>query len=217
MVDKQPFVTFLTRACCRPQMLQKCIDSVLAQTVKDWEQVFILDTRRRGLVWANNALANNRDRVWGQWVFHLDDDCRLIMPSFIARVQAHLKRYPDSEVIMLKSKRQQFKPHILPHASAWGKPQNLNMRANGMCHIVRRDVWYDCIPAICGGGAGANRFIQAFLKAGAKLSWLDIIASETQQVGSGVKFEECKANWWTQITKQYKIKQIALQDWRLQP
>jgi len=214
----EPFVTFLTRACCRPEMLGKCIDSVLQQTDKDWEQVFILDTERRGLVWANNALPNNRDRVHGQWVFHLDDDCRLIMPSFIARVKKHLEQHPDSQVIMLKSRREQFRPHILPHESAWEHPEHLRMRANGMCHITRRDIWCSCIDAYRGGGAGANRFLQEILHYEPKpiLSWLDIIASETQQIGNGVKFEQCKANWWTQTAKKYKIREVAPQDWRLQ-
>jgi len=212
-----PFITFLTRACCRPAMLKCCIDSVKAQTVPDWEQVFIVDTQKRGLVWANNALSANRDRVQGEWVFHLDDDCRLLMPAFIARLKRHLRQHPTSQVVMLKTSRPQIVPKILPAPNVWGHPERLNMHANGMCHVVRRDVWHDCIPAIRGGGAGANRFIQAFLKAGATLSWLDIVASETQQIGKGTAFEQCRGNWWTRIVKQYNIKQQKPGDWRLTP
>lgn len=217
MVDKQPFVTFLTRACCRPIMLHKCIDSVLAQTVKDWEQIFIIDTEKRGLVWANNSMAHNKHRVDGQWVFHLDDDCRLIAPAFIARLKKHLEQHPQSEVVMVKTRRPQLAPTILPRDGIWGHKNRLKMRANSMCHVVRADVWKECIHALGGGGGGSGRFIAAFLNVGVELSWLDLIASETQQLGRGRVFENCKANWWEQTVKRFKIEEVKPQDWRLKP
>ena len=198
-------------------MLAKCIKSVQAQTDNDWEQVFILDTEKRGLVWANNSMVHNKARVQGQWVFHLDDDCRLITRAFIAKIKRHLEQHSKSEVIMLKTRRPQLAPTILPKPNVWGHKSRLKMRANGMCHIVRNDVWQECIHALGGGGGGAWRFINAFLCAGAEVTWLNMVGSETQQLGRGVKFEDCKANWWTQTVKRFGIEEVAPQDWRLRP
>lgn len=215
--EVRPFLTFVTRACRRPQMLATCIQSVQAQTDPDWEQVFIVDKEQRGLVWANNAMAHHAHRVRGQWVFHLDDDCKLIEPRFIERLIAHLIKHPQSEVIMVKSRRPQLATKVLPHPDVWGKKAGLARKANGMCHVVRADVWRSCIPALGGGGGGAGRFIARLINVGAELSWLDVIASETQQLGRGKKFENCRGDWWDKTAQRFKITETPTGGWRLVP
>lgn len=211
------FLTFITRACRRPVMLATCIRSVIAQTDHDWEQVFIVDKEQRGLVWANNSMAHNAHRVRGQWVFHLDDDCKLIEPMFVERVTAHLIEYPQSEVVMVKTRRPQLATKILPHPDVWGRKKGLSRKANGMCHVVRADVWRSCIPALGGGGGGAGRFIARLINTGAELSWLDMIGGETQQLGRGRKFEDCKPDWFEQTMSHFGAREDQEQGWTLKP
>lgn len=213
-----PLLTFITRACRRPKMLSVCIRSVIAQTDPDWEQVFIPDLQQRGLVWANNAMAHNAHRVQGDWVFHLDDDCKLIEPRFVERARAHLEKHPHSEVIMAKTRRPQLATKVLPHPDVWGrKTAALLRKANGMCHIVRADVWRTCIPALGGGGGGAGRFIASLINTGAEFSWLDMIGSETQQLGRGKKFETVRGDWWSKTIKRFGIQETEPSGWRLEP
>ncbi|MHA2069645.1 MAG: glycosyltransferase family 2 protein, partial [Candidatus Thorarchaeota archaeon] len=72
------FLTIVTRCCQRPKMLSENIQSVIDQTCHDVEQVFIVDHTRQGIHVADRALALNKDRVEGEYVYILDDDCQLI-------------------------------------------------------------------------------------------------------------------------------------------
>jgi hypothetical protein len=53
-------------------MLGENIQSVIDQTCHDVEQVFIVDHTRQGIHVADRALALNKDRVEGEYVYILD-------------------------------------------------------------------------------------------------------------------------------------------------
>lgn len=195
-------------------MLAACIESVRAQTDPDWEIVFVVDKEKQGIAWANRAMVQNAHRARGQWVYHLDDDTRLLDRRFVARVKAFVARNSRAEVVMVRSRREQMKEKEMPVKHWGGTP--IPMRCNSLCHVTRADVWKRCIFAFGGGGGGSGRLVAQFLNVGAEIAWMEgQPVAETQQIGRGRKFETCKANWWEQTVKKYGI--VEDDGWRLVP
>lgn len=217
MIDNQPFLTLITRCCWRPKMLSKAIDSALAQTSKDFEIVFIVDKNKRGVRWANQQFAENKHRIDGQYVYTLDDDTFLPSKYFVAKLKqvAEANKYPD--VIMVKGSRPQLSPKILPKDTVWGHRERLKITStNGACFVTKRQAWLDHCEDYGLRGSGDWNFMSALKSDGTlKFFWWDFIAKETQQLGRGKKFENCKANWWQRIVKKYGIELVSDNDWRL--
>ena len=197
------FISFVTRCCNRSILLQNNIDSVTMQTSLDWEQVFLLDREQQGLLWANAQLHQKRHTVKGEWVYILDDDCKLIDSEFVSELQK--MDLSDANVVMVKSRRSQLRPNILP--GTWGdkvaalgdKPSPSSL--NCLCYVVRRHLWIKHIHAFSGSHSGAWTFPAAFWP-DAKIAWLDRIVAETIQLGRGKKFETVKSGWWDRIVQR---------------
>lgn len=200
-----PLVTFVTRCYNRPKLLQNNINSVTAQASLDWEQIFLLDQKGRGIVWANDQLHTRRHKIKGDWVFILDDDCRLLSEDLVAGIAR--TSLDDKNVVMVRSSRPQAAPHILPPADVWGSKQAMLDKPskfavlNCLCYIVRRDLWMKHIRAFGGSTSGAWTFAAAFLPE-ANIHWFDVVVAETQQLGRGKKIETVKSGWWDRIVQR---------------
>lgn len=208
----KPFLSIVTRCHRRPVMLEKNIHSVAMQTDKDIEQVFLVDFVGRGLLWANKQLFEHRDKAVGDYIYILDDDCLLICPEFVELLKETAKTKPS--VIMVRSKRPQLAPKLLPRDNIWGHRERLPMKANCLCYVVEHKFWQENIAGFA-GRAGAGLFMKRLVKTVATFAWLDIVAAETQQLGRGRKFEECNQSWWHKIVSEFDVEEVAKNDWRL--
>jgi hypothetical protein len=206
-------------------MLAANIKSVLAQTDKDIEQIFIPDSSRKVEVGKANAqFALNVDRVQGQYVYVLDDDTMLTNNNFVATLKRFVRKNDTPGVIMVKSKRPQFAPKVLPKTDAWGKRQNLRIGAtNVLCYVTRSDLWKQKVHHWNVNAAGDWTFLKSLVRMKEiKFVWLPIVAAQTQQVGwmrGSNRFEQCTARWWRRTVKKFNIANIGAKqdpDWRLQ-
>lgn len=212
---KRPFLTIVTRCCWRPVLLAANVQSVLRQTDRDIEQIFIVDQNRRGIHWANLQLFANRDRVGGEWVYILDDDCRLIRDDFVSLVRNCASANPNAKFIVVKSRRPQLAPRVLPKPGVWGKRGRLPMRANCLCYVVRRELWREAIASFGAPAAGAGLMMEHLAKSQYGMVWLDVIVAETQQLGRGRNFETCRKTWWRETIDRFGIRDVGKGDWRL--
>lgn len=213
-------MTIVTRCCRRPKMLAANIRSVLAQTDGDIEQVFIVDAQRRGKAWANQQVPRAAHRVDGAYVYILDDDCKLISADFVAKLRKAVRRHKNPGVVMVKSRRPQFAPKLLPRADAWGKVGKLRLGAtNCLCYVVRADLWKEEIRHWATRAAADWSFLKALLKHRSEFAWLDLVVAETQQVawlaGREKSFEKCGGDWWKRTAKQFGVVHLGGGDWRL--
>jgi hypothetical protein len=195
-------------------MLTLNVQSVLAQTDHDIEQIFIVDNDQIGVPAANKSLALNKHRVEGDYVYILDDDTRLLDRGFVARLKLVAESKPD--VIMVKSSRPQFAPHVLPKADIWRNPEQLRVAStNCLCYVIRQQMWLDHIGAFSIPAAGDWHFLYRLKRRGAAFAWLDLVVAETQQLGRGRLFEKCGRDWFQQVARKFGFEEVEPGDWRL--
>jgi len=197
-------------------MLTSNIESVLFQSDRDVEQVFIVDYNQAGVLRANISLAQNKDRVSGDYVYILDDDTRLFDKGFVARLKRAAEESPD--IIMVKSSRPQFAPHVLPKPFVWNCPERLALTStNCLCYVVQRQMWINHIGAFGAPAAGDWWFLERLRNRGATFAWIDLVVAETQQLGRGRLFEKCSVDWFQRVAREFELTEVASGDWRLLP
>lgn len=184
-------------------MLTKALRSALSQTCTDFEIIFIVDMQKRGVGWANEQFGKNIHRIQGEYVYTLDDDTFLPQTTLIQNI----KRIAGPHVIMVRGKRPQLSPNILPKDSVWRHREKLKVATtNGACYIAKAECWRKYANRYGAKAAGDWNFLK-MLKQDMSLSfyWFDFIAKETQQLGRGKKFEDVGKNWWKGIVKAFQV------------
>jgi len=211
-----PFLTIVTRCCRRPLLLTNNVFSVLGQNDRDLEQIFVVDKHKRGVYWANRNLAEQVHRIAGEWVYILDDDCRLTSPGFVTLLKDAARQEPD--VIMVKSSRPQIAPHTLPKADVWGHADRFRAACcNCLCYAVRADLWREHISAFGRAAGGDWGFLEKLLYHNVKFAWADKVVAQTQQLGRGKLFEDCGKSWFADFVNSFGVELLnASDDWRLQ-
>lgn len=211
------FLTVVTRACCRPSMLSNNIQSVKTQTDPDVEQIFILDHKKRGILWANKQFALHTDRCDGLYTCTLDDDSMFIDTGLVVALKQVASDNNNPGVIMVKCHRPQIKPYILPKAGVWGKRNLLRVTStNGGCFIVRTDWWKKHAHRYGVKAGGDWAFLNALKNDKAvTFHWLDRLTRRAQQLGRGKKFESVGKGWFRQVVKRFGIIEVSDVDWRL--
>ncbi len=196
-----PFLSVVTRTCPgRGELLARNRAALDAQTDPDWEQVVITDPVGRGLRWANCALAQEADRVHGEWVWILDDDDYCADPDLVAdlkRVVAERR----ADVVLVKMDRKPFQS-VLPDAEVWGKQPVLG-HIGAPCVLVRNRLWKRHIDRFCADRAGDYRFIKALFDAGYPRYWWDRVCSVIDRIGGGRV--DKKANTSTELYAQLSV------------
>lgn len=221
-----PFLTIVTRTCRRPVMLSACIESVLAQTCHDLEQIFIVDQIGKhpegNILWANRQFAANKHRIDGQYVFMLDDDGVLIQPDFVATVKALAtdEGYPDVVLVKSLSLNHKGKKVQFPLSHVWDIAWELGERpakwaGHGYNEVVKANVWKACIEAYDVARGGDWHFMTRLIATGATFARCDVLSAQSTMRGRGNVFEDCGRDWWQAIVAEYRIVNLGDNDWRL--
>lgn len=213
-----PFLTIVTRTCMRPNFLQDNIRSVKEQICRDLEQIFIVDRIKNGIQWADRSLADNKDRVIGDWSMILDDDCWLINNRFVEHLKDFTEQNPEANVIMFKSKRPKGPPSnetIFPAKHIWGK-MPVHGTTNCLCYATKTQVWKKRIEYFGIKPWGGDwHFLERLIQDGYELFWLDELMAESRQLGRGKLFESAKKGWFEQVARQEGLVNLGKDDWRL--
>lgn len=225
--DDRPFLTVFTRACKRPKMLRRNIQSVLGQKCKSIEQVFVVDNKERGLAWANASFNDNLHRVSGEYVYMLDDDTRFVRNDAVRDIMntARVNGNPPVILVRIRNKSGDITEN-LPDGRIWGinwesgyRPKS--WRGNGMCVVTRSDYWKVHVDAYAGGvrgefsSGGDWHFVTSLIESGARFVRMQKpVIAETMQRGRGVVFEKCRRAWWPKIQTKFGIPDSYKKDYR---
>jgi len=225
-------LTIITRTCKRPQGLARAVKSVLAQTCKDWEQIFIVDKigRHEGgnIPWANRQFSVNAHRVDGDYVFPLDDDGMFIDDEFVGALKKTITAWNGPEVVLIQtlspSKANGSCARILPEPPIWSIDWESGKRpsawsGNGYCLVTRADIWKARIEAYYQHNevtGGDWHFCTSLIEGGCQFVKLDVCATRSMSRGRGRKFETiCPPDWFERTAAALGIKEVAPGDWRL--
>lgn len=214
------FLSIITRCCHRPNFLTDNIRSVKAQTCQDIEQVFIVDRERNGIQAADRALAENKDRMHGEYSFILDDDCWLINDDFVQELKVFVCQEKNPAVVMFKSKRPPGPPStqtVFPTKEVWESRVPLHGTTNCLCYAIRTPVWKMWIEYFGVKPWGGDwHFLEQVIKDGNRLTWLDTFSGESRQLGRGKLFESVSKGWFERVAKEESLVNLGRDDWRLQ-
>lgn len=197
-------------------MLKKGILSVMEQTDQDIEHIFLVDREKVGIWEANQVMDRFKDQADGQYVYILDDDCRLIEPAFVATLRDFCEKNDFPDVIMVRSVRRQLAPPLLPKPHVWGDHEALRISTtNSLCYVAKNALWKEHIYRYGQKAAGDWFFLKSMRDSGASFGWLDLCVAETMQLGRGVRFEDVEGDWFGPVAQEFGIEEVARDDWRL--
>lgn len=205
------FLTVVTRCCRRPQSLSENIASIEMQTDHDVEQIFIVDRQRKGMKEANQSLALNADRVDGDYVYILDDDCIVIDPYFVEKV----KEVAGDDVIMVKSMRPPGPPSRQSLVPTVWEGTLRHGTCNCLCYVVRSGLWKEYIERYGTKCGGDWAFLRRVLGAKPAMYWLDEIVADARQLGRGKLFETAEDGWFERVAEEHNLENLGEGDWRL--
>jgi glycosyltransferase involved in cell wall biosynthesis len=209
-IGPEPFLTVLTRTNKRPKCLKKNIESLNAQTLRDYEQVLIHDDVGMGLRAANKfyMLPDVLDNVRGKYVLLLDDDDKVLDVRFIESMFNWSVKY-EPDVIVFRGLIGIPEVGLVPLPRVdpnWqGRPQRCQI--GNFCLIVKRDVFMKNIPSFSNDKSSEADFdyIDSIFEdmAGHKFHWDTKIYMSVQQKGYGqpgdrkgiTPFDYMEKNW----------------------
>lgn len=220
MSGGRPFLSIVTRACKRPQMLEENIQSVKRQSCQDIEQIFIVDRKKAGIQAADRALAEHKDRMCGAYSFILDDDCWLINDYFVQELKDFIRCRGLLPVIMFKSKRPPGPPSrqtVFPTKEVWERRTPVHGTTNCLCYVIKTEIWKQWIEYFGIKPWGGDwHFLEQVINQGHALSWLDTFSGESRQLGRGQLFEKnVQKRWFEKVAKQEGLVNYGGDDWRL--
>ena len=186
---KQPFLTIVTRSYKKPKCLQKCIESVEAQTDPDYEQIFIIDEVGRGLAWADQALAENAHKCNGKYVMVLDDDDYILTPNFIKLIK-HTTARRDPDIIIWRGQFVDANMTLPGRDHLWGvKPIITQIGSFNYC--ARNHLYKEHIHTCKTGKTGDFDYIDTLFKLKPKPThyWINKVLVSTQQKSFGTDID----------------------------
>jgi hypothetical protein len=177
-----PFLTLFTRhMLSRPQMYERLLESIAAQTDQDFEHVVTVDETGQGFAWANRQFSAQQHRVNGDYVLQCDDDL-VLEPDTVAQLKA-AARATDPDIIVYRVDHCQL--GILPDDTVWRK-QFVYSHIGGEDMAIRRDVWADHLYAYnCDAYEGDWRFMSALAQGNPAIYWLDKCLIRCQRISHG--------------------------------
>lgn len=187
---KCPFLTVVTRCYKRPLALQKNIRSLKSQTDKDYEQVFIVDTKGLGLAAADQALGKYRDINCGDYIMVLDDDDMIIDNHFIEKLKK-VKDTSSPDVIIWRGKFFNGREVFPPVNKFWGvRPVKCNIGSFSYC--MSHKLYTKYVGTCRTGATGDFDFINAVFNSPEKpkIEWVKDIFVSCQGGANKGKNEE---------------------------
>lgn len=181
----EPFLTVFTRhMAARPEPFRRCLESLAAQTCKDFEHVVAVDDSQNGRGWryANGMFEALQDEVHGRYVLSLDDDDTLT-PDAVYKLK-YTAEEVDPDVIVFRAEHGEF--GILPCDDVWAARRPIYARIGGGNVCVRRELWLQCLPAYRTDRYEADYlFLEAIWKTEPLDWWIDEVLTRQPRAGRG--------------------------------
>lgn len=143
----EPFLSIITRCCRRPAALARNLATVADQLGNvPYEQILIVDRKRRGLRWANERFHVHRDVPRGEYVYLADDDHWFENLEFVRELwrDAGAANYPDLILVRIFQRAPEWR--VLPPDMIWdlnwegGERPALWVGA-GTCIVIKTELW----------------------------------------------------------------------------
>ena len=182
-VGNNKTICFVTRCHPnRPKMQQACIDSVKAQTCKDYSHLLFEDDKTKNGYGRDKADARLREAspLDGDYIMVLDDDDMLVYDKFVAEFREAVAK-SDPDVVIFKGRVGDT--DILPSSGWWGKPPQLG-GIGSFCFAVKKALWVKYIGN-WGPTFGDHTFIRECYLNTDKVLWIDKIIATTQRISGG--------------------------------
>jgi len=182
VLDKQPWLSIVTRCYKRPHQFLRCMASIAQQTCDSYETVIIVDAVGRGVPWANAQFYAHRNRVRGKYVWLLDDDDECIEPDLVSMVR-QIGQASHPEIIQC---RFMHPAAVLPPDDLWGKPPKPGF-IGGSSYIVRVDIWKRFIKHFADEPyAGDWTFLRTLWQQNYDVYWCDVVIgrARAQSIGA---------------------------------
>ena len=187
-----PFISIVTRHLKgRENRLIKNIESLNEQTLKNFEQILIIDNVGLGLYEANKSFSLIKDMVRGRYVYGLDDDDFLCNNDFTKIIQEESEKnnFPDVIVVRVNIVEKGLgKNHnidwdyILP--KKWKSVPEINDSPGGS-YIVKKEIYQKYISNFGAKRAGDFYFIDSIWKTNPSVIWIDKIMARAEVVSNG--------------------------------
>ena len=181
-----PFLSIITRVMKdkRPEAYGAHKESIKRLESKDFEELMIIDSVGYGVHEANRSLSEAIGRVSGDYVYLLDDDNFLLNPKMIDSLKKVSKKHNPDVIIFRAYIRNGKYDDIYPTSHVWRKEIKA-CHIGGICFAVKREIFDKFIYYYDQPSMGDFHFIDAVIKSGASVYWLDEFQAETFRVGRG--------------------------------
>jgi len=173
-MDNKPFLTVVTRCFKRPLLLRENVKSLKSQTDPDYEQIFIIDRKGKGLAAADRVLDEYKDLNTGQYILVLDDDDMVLESEFIATVK-EVAKDKDPDVIIWRGRfGKGYQTDLPPKDTNWGKTI-VKAKIGSFNYAIKNELYKKHIHVCKTGVAGDFDFLKKVLNQcpPQKVVWLD--------------------------------------------
>lgn len=220
------FLTVITRCCRRPKMLRDNVASVLAQTSRDWEQLFLVDrTGQHGcdpILWANRQFERFERFVNGEYVYPLDDDGVMVDNDVFERVQQAAQDGPDAILVKIVTPYYDGKLRQWPEAQVWDLDWEQGERpekwaGNGYNIYTRSDIWREHLSHYQQHAGGDWHYITSLIEDDLYIKCVDAVSARSTMRGQGVIFEKCGSDWFDLFRREHLLDRLHHNVWRLVP
>lgn len=223
----KPLFTIIARTCRRPAGSERMIKSVLRQTCKDWEILFLVDKAgshpEGNVLWANSQFYHNRQAPSGHYCLALDDDGVLPERDFLATVKQAILETDFPECVLVRSVT--TKPgggyHKLPSRKVWTLDWDAGERpdfwyGHGYNWVIRQDIFAAFVGAYCKPRGGDWYFMTALIEAGVDFVKCPTFGGKSISRGRGEKFEKgIPSDWFEKLAQKYGLVKTSDLEYRL--
>lgn len=179
-----PFVTFVMRCTKRPKELIRAVTSIRKQTDDDYQLLFLIDTKGRGIPWANSNLSYTKQYVKGKYVYLYEDDDEFIHNDFVKDLKPIVKNN-NPDVIFVRA---YIGPNsgdgkdLYPKEETWLKEPE-PAKIGTPCYIVSNEIYKDYIHYYDTPQAADWFFIsEVWKKEGLNVYWWNEIVNKSYRM-----------------------------------
>ena len=218
------FLSIITRCCRRPDLLKQNIQSVENQTSDKWEQLFLVDPtgnhKEDPILWANKQFLKAAPFIKGDYVYPLDDDGVMVDQQVFEKVLDACHDAPDVVLVKIVTPYYDGELRQWPQPELWDLDWENGARpdkwaGNGYNVYTKADIWRKHLSHYHHHAGGDWHYITSLIKADLYIKRVDIISARSTMRGHGVIFEKCGTDWFEPFEKEYGLKKVRRNIWRL--